>query len=148
MNSKSGCWSAWSIKTRIETHIRKVCHSLPFYVEVHDPLKQGLKQFEVKTSVFTNSSWSAWSIKTRIETQYISYWKTFHRSWSAWSIKTRIETLRNYRYNIYYHNVEVHDPLKQGLKQLHLIKIKLFHYLVEVHDPLKQGLKLYDFQWL
>ena len=37
-------------------------------------------------------------------------------------------------------NVEVKDPLKQGLKQRHIIS-KRGKINVEVKDPLKQGLK-------
>ena len=37
--------------------------------------------------------------------------------------------------------VEVHDPLKQGLKPGLPSCSTLRSYTVEVHDPLKQGLK-------
>jgi len=39
--------------------------------------------------------------------------------------------------------VEVHDPLKQGLKLYIVSFCGLCSLIVEVHDPLKQGLKQY-----
>ena len=44
-------------------------------------------------------------------------------------------------YTLLRRNVEVKDPLKQGLKQLRIKTFRLFCHHVEVKDPLKQGLK-------
>jgi len=63
------CCYATSIKTRIETSIRRVGHHAVYRVVMLLPLKQGLKLGGFSNNRMTDCSCYATSIKTRIETR-------------------------------------------------------------------------------
>ena len=85
-------------------------------IEEKNPLKQGLKQCNMRLFLYAIHYWREESIKTRIETRYSLTNQRHNNNWREESIKTRIETGWLCPVSNWQILIEEKNPLKQGLK--------------------------------